>query len=233
MNGSPQPQPVPEAGPLGPLKRIAEVSAIVGALLYVAGWSYLYSYYRTFGLSVGDLDFPIQVPLIYSFPVMFTWQIIISASSTIALFWLATHGLARTRFVTFSESLISSTSMLIVCVLILGKYLSERGLDMGQREAATNMVLSTTRLYAVNFKIKAPGNKAQQGTQKSVVAPPGTTCAPGSEYRLIAHANKQYFLLIPLDSQKPKTAGGSALSVCVIPEERVESIQLQVPFPKE
>ena len=36
-------------------KQLAELSLISGALLYLSGWSYLFGYFRAFGLTPGDL----------------------------------------------------------------------------------------------------------------------------------------------------------------------------------
>jgi hypothetical protein len=47
--------------PLSFLKLIAEASAVFIGLTFVAGWSYLASYYRTFGLNPIELDIPIPV----------------------------------------------------------------------------------------------------------------------------------------------------------------------------
>ena len=52
-------------------KNVAEVSIVLTALLYAAGWTYLYSYYKSFGLSLRELDLPLQDSLVFSFRVIF------------------------------------------------------------------------------------------------------------------------------------------------------------------
>ena len=43
------------------LKLIAEASAVFIGVMFVAGWSYLASYYKTFGLNPMELDIPVPV----------------------------------------------------------------------------------------------------------------------------------------------------------------------------
>jgi hypothetical protein len=57
-------------------KKVAEASILLAALLYAMGWTYLYSYYKTFGLSLRELDLPLQDSIVFSFRVVFVfWAI--------------------------------------------------------------------------------------------------------------------------------------------------------------
>src|SRR5437763_8360286 len=52
------------------LKNLAEASVLLGAGLFLIGWSYLYSYYRAFGLSADSLNFSVDTVLVHAIPVM-------------------------------------------------------------------------------------------------------------------------------------------------------------------
>ena len=57
-------------------KKVAEASILLAALLYAMGWTYLYSYYKTFGISLREVDLPLQDSLVFSFRVVFdSWLI--------------------------------------------------------------------------------------------------------------------------------------------------------------
>ena len=54
------------------LKSLAEGSIVLGALIFVVGWSYSYGYYRSFGFSTDELKLSVDSILIHSIPVFET-----------------------------------------------------------------------------------------------------------------------------------------------------------------
>jgi len=77
------------------IKKLAEISVLLGALLFLIGWSYLYGYYSGFGLSSDDLGLsPYQV-LVHCVPVILGTGFLVAA--TIALAVLVTIGYQRVR----------------------------------------------------------------------------------------------------------------------------------------
>ena len=59
------------------LKTVAEGSIVLGAVIFVTGWSYIYGYYHHFGLSSGELNFSTQAVLVYALPVVRTWEVFV------------------------------------------------------------------------------------------------------------------------------------------------------------
>lgn len=59
-------------GSFATLKAIAEGAVVFSALTFVAGWSYLATYYRTFGLNPLELD--LSVPVVCTIAVYVLWE---------------------------------------------------------------------------------------------------------------------------------------------------------------
>jgi hypothetical protein len=60
------------------LRGVAAGALLIGAPLYACGWAYLYRYYKSFGLSLSDLDLPTYQTMVYSvpgIPLMMTWDV--------------------------------------------------------------------------------------------------------------------------------------------------------------
>jgi len=85
--------------PLAMLKALGEVSAVFVALTFVGGWSYLASYYKTFGLNPLELDLPIPVVSTIAVYVLYesVWPLIVAGVLMVAMAFLARRlqGLGR------------------------------------------------------------------------------------------------------------------------------------------
>jgi hypothetical protein len=68
----------------GFMKSVAEASVLLGAGLFLTGWSYLYGYYRGFGLSTDNLKLSANSVLVRSIPVVMTW--VFCATSVAVIF---------------------------------------------------------------------------------------------------------------------------------------------------
>jgi uncharacterized membrane protein YhaH (DUF805 family) len=76
---------------LAVLKALAEASAVFVALTFIGGWSYLASYYKTFGLNPLELDLSIPVVSTIAVYVLFesVWPLFVAAALIVALALLA------------------------------------------------------------------------------------------------------------------------------------------------
>jgi uncharacterized membrane protein YhaH (DUF805 family) len=88
-----------EDDPFALLKALAEASAVFLALTFIGGWSYLSSYYRTFGLNPLDFDFPVPVVCTIALYVLYqaVWPLLV-AGVVVAILAMAarrTHRLRR------------------------------------------------------------------------------------------------------------------------------------------
>src|ERR1700686_4727467 len=89
------------------IKRLAEVSVLLGAFLFLIGWSYFYGYYRSFGLSPDSLGVSVDSVLVHSIPVILGTAFWVSALAvTVVLFGLGYFRTTR-RFLS-NPALVSS-----------------------------------------------------------------------------------------------------------------------------
>jgi hypothetical protein len=206
--GSAGPAARPDGGILSFFKQLAELSLITGALLYLSGWSYLFGYFRAFGLTVGDLTLPVQVALAFSAPVILGWPSILLISSALILVGL-TLRLLPLRF----QSERAAGILLLICLLVAGRYLSSNGVKKGEEEAAHNMISATSVLPVITLSLK-----------------PNATlfsCANGED-RLLLHANSNYYVFNILSAPRiDQTLKGKQLSVCIVPESEVHTVKIE------
>ena len=84
---------------LSVLKALAEASAVFVALTFVGGWSYLASYYKTFGLNPLELDIPIPVVSTIAIYALYesVWPLFVAGALIVALAIVArrSRGLGR------------------------------------------------------------------------------------------------------------------------------------------
>lgn len=74
------PPPVQSAA-LERLKRLVDVAVIFLAVLYLSGWSYLYGYYKSFGIGMNELSQPSQPTLVFGMIALHAvshWMVIVS-----------------------------------------------------------------------------------------------------------------------------------------------------------
>lgn len=80
----------------GFLDSVFKAIVLVGAWLFLLGWSYLYTYYRYFGVNINSLDFPFYHYLVFSFPqfVSFGWfRTLVFLAGILTLFALTWAGM--------------------------------------------------------------------------------------------------------------------------------------------
>lgn len=83
----PPSQSPPKQDSLSVLKALAEASGVFIALTFVGGWSYLASYYKTFGLNPLELD--ISIPVVSTIAVYVlcesVWPIVVAGALILAI----------------------------------------------------------------------------------------------------------------------------------------------------
>lgn len=82
-----EPAPYPKEDPFSVLKALAEASAVFVALTFVGGWSYLASYYKTFGLNPLELDISIPVVSTIAVYVLYesVWPLFVAGALIMAM----------------------------------------------------------------------------------------------------------------------------------------------------
>lgn len=201
----------PDSGNLEPfkiLKTVAEVSIVLGAIVFVTGWSYIYGYYHHFGLSTGELNFSTQAVLVYSLPVVRTWEVFVPFFLLLAIAFVAPFRPRIAKSLTrFGQPVVV---LGVVALVILG--LSWYAGRVGKVNAERDTFLQDTTLPPV--ELFANPNSDSHGCAIDRV-----------DYRLLLRANGQIYVIVPVDVS-PQIESGS-FRVCSFPESRVQAIRVQ------
>lgn len=197
------------AGFLELLRKVAEGSVVLGALLFVAGWSYLYGYYTTFGISLGDIDFSAEVILAFSFPVVFS-----RLGSLLIVLLAVIYQLSRKYLARWHKLIIPLLVLLFgVSTWGVSRIGVQRGIDAARRDMLRRSSLLPTVAKLVLSSEAADKTALCEGTNDPLV--------------LLLHTHESYFFVEPLglasESINPKN-----LTLCVVPQERVRFILLEV-----
>jgi hypothetical protein len=192
---------------LNRLKRVAEIAVVTSALLYVAGWGYLYAYFHEFGISVGDLSLPVQISLIFSVPVLLRWWVIL----IIVVAFTAFAGLSLIKQL---DSFFKHFDVVFTIALLLltGKMISMWGAYLGDQQAKLERYSSTSNLPQATFVLKTSSPSCLRDS---------------ADPRLLLHANSQYYILRAI-GPSPTGSEGRSMTVCIIPDDQVQSVTLIV-----
>jgi hypothetical protein len=189
--------------PFQVLKALAEISIVISAGLFLVGWSYLYRYYRGFGLAASELNLPLQAILIYSLPV------IESVIKSIA-FWSGVVGLF---VVVLLLKPLLRVSVIVLALLLASPLISWYAAKVGRASANRDAFLSTSTLPFVKL----------DGTADTEVS----GCSlDESNYHLLLRAKGQIYVILPIDSTSGPISAN--LRVCAFPESRIQSTRIQV-----
>ena len=210
------PAPPPSGATVDPLsigKAMGEAAAVFVALTFIDGWSYLSSYYKTFGLNPLELDIPV--------PVVSTISIYVLYQAVWPLFALGLLALALVLVAPRLQRLNRATTAALFGLLLLisagsGVFRGRQAanLDMQiESSALPNASFLTTKLPA-RFKDAVPSCIAFESTY-------GTEKDPDF-CRLLIHSKGLYYFFRPI-------SGSSAthIDLHVLPDADVEEIHLQ------
>jgi hypothetical protein len=198
-------------------KGVASASLILAALLYIAGWTYFYQYYKYFGLNVSDLDLPLYHALLYALPVLFDsfW----SAAVTIIL--IALGGiLLNLAWVEQRMSTPLGTGVAFIVLLAAGFILSLWGAHVGRATASRDLVADRSMLPSVALQIEP---------EKSPDDSEDVAQFDRLEFKLLTHANGQYYVFRPFKEAGPVTGKlpSANVEVFAFPDSRVKKVRIQ------
>jgi len=210
---------------------ITGATVLFAALLYTAGWSYLYQYYKAFGIRVSELNVAIYDSLVYSLPVIFSdfWSI----------FWLLTAIILVGSLFSINrinENLATPLGMVLflVVILALGFWLSHKGATLGAAQAQKDMRETGGNLPGVRLKMAAETmtGRREINPKKEKTADEATGNQTTEEeefdqagFKLLVHANERYYLFRPIKESPSLPA--SNLDLYVVPDSRVRSVYIQ------
>ena len=215
---------------------IAGATVLFAALLYAAGWSYLYQYYKSFGIRVSELNLPVNDALIYSLTVIFNdgWSVFGFVLPII----IAAVVLTIRRV---SQKLLKpiAVGVALVLILVIGFCLSRKGAKLGEAQAREDMKVESANLPNVRLNVihETPSSgatgiqttdqktKTETGGEQLDVADSKEQQFAQAGFRLLIHANQHYYLFRPLKNNPSQPA--SNLDVYVVPDSRVRSTYLQ------
>lgn len=191
---------------------VAGSSIVFGGLLYAGGWSYLYQYYRHFGLEISDLDIPAYDALIYSLPVIFNsaWSAIILMVIVFTICLLFNLKRVRSKLTTSV-----SVGVLFISVLFIGFGISRYGAALGNQKAMSDMLDETSNLPNIAIEVVPADSGADDDDAVELSK---------LEFKLLAHTKGQYFIFRPFTKAG---AAGANIELLIIPESRVNKIRIQ------
>lgn len=215
---------------------ITGTTVLFAALLYAAGWSYLYQYYKSFGIRVSELNLPVYDALIYSLTVIFRdgWSVfwfillIIMASAVLTI-----------RRVSQKLSKPLAVGVFLVLILVIGFCLSRKGAQLGDAQAQEDMKVESANLP--NVRLNLIHETRSNGTTKGKTTDEKTETETNdgqpevaeameqefaqAGFRLLIHANQHYYLFRPLKNSQTQPA--SNLNMYVVPDSRVRTTYIQ------
>jgi hypothetical protein len=196
------------------LKSIAEASTVFLALAFVAGWSYLSSYYKTFGLSPTELDIPLPVVATVAVHMLYDsiWPLPVLGLLVAALVALS-H-----RFVSWRSKqgwVVAGVLLILFCSTIAALF---RGRDM----ANFDMLEETPNLPLIAFASKSESAKLGPPDQPSCVA---FQTFGTMDCKLLIHSKSTYYFFRPIPQSLASNT--DKLDLYMIPDAEVLAMHLQ------
>lgn len=114
------------------IKRLAEASVLLGAGLFLIGWSYLYGYYRAFGLSADDLSPSVNNVLVHCIPVTLGTAFRVGTLVIVLLLLAASCFRSTARWLGHPAFVLP---LIVVAGPVVSKYASSIGRDNARRDA--------------------------------------------------------------------------------------------------
>ncbi len=194
----------PEPDALAVLKALAEASGVFVALTFVGGWSYLSTYYKTFGLN--PLDLNISIPVVSTIAVYLLydarWFVSLAGILIVAL----TIAVRRIRGLGRGWVLAAVFSLLVIA--------AGGGTWWGRRVANLDTMEDTSVLPNVAFAAK--------------VMDPEPSCVEYETYgsmdcKLLLHFNSTYYFFHPVQ----KTDTGSEMNLYVLLDSDLLGVHVQ------
>jgi hypothetical protein len=189
------------------VKALAEISVVVGAGLFLVGWSYLFGYYHAFGLSPSDLGFSLQGTFMYSLPVILTRPFVLAFVAIMVL--LVVVG----RFPVITRAL-SQPALPFVLAVLTGVVASSYASSVGRASANRDSFVSSSTLQYVKLE------------SASAEAGAGGCSLDEWNYRLLLRSNAQIYVVLPVAGTEKLTTAN--VRVCIFPDSRIRATRIQV-----
>jgi hypothetical protein len=182
------------------LKALSEISALFLAVAFVGGWSYLSSYYRTFGVDSLDLEFSSSVVSTVALFVLCKelWPLILFALAA-AILAVVAHRQHRLQ-----RGWVAASLCLLMLVVIIA------AAEHGRSVADLDMLAEGSSLPNVTFAAKNNVNDlpcVEVGTF-------GTY-----DCKLLLHSKTAYYFFLPIPA-----AGAGNLNLYVLPDAQVVGV---------
>ena len=193
-----------EEDTFGALKALAEIGGLLLALAFVAGWSYMASYYTAFGLNPLELDFSVPATAAFALHVLRTsgWQM----------------GLFAVPFLLYPFSRWLGAMFRIACAVCVGGLLfwvAWVGSERGRVLAKEDMLETSPRLPDVGF------------TAKTKASEPSCLSDGTVDCKLLLHSKGSYYFFEPIRVTGDLAAASlSNLNVYMVPESEVTNVHV-------
>jgi hypothetical protein len=205
-----------EAGSLAFLKSLAEVSSVSVGFAFVVGWSYLASYYRTFGLNPMELDLPLPVVCTTAVYVLYSaaWPWLLAAWPWLLLVVALSFGwLFFGRHLQFLRRHI--TAVFLAILLFAASFAS---VSLGRRYANEDMLIDSSELPDVAFS-----SKLAKTDQPSCV---DHETYGSADCKLLLHSKGTYYFFAPIPKSKDALLGVGSLNVYALADSDVTGVHI-------
>ena len=197
------PAPYPKGDSFSVLKALAEASAVFLALTFVGGWSYLASYYKTFGLNPLELDIPIPVVSTIAVYVLYesVWPLFVAGVLILAMAIVARRLPGPGRGWT-----VAALVVLLFTTAIAGVF---RGRQVANHDALA---------YSANLPNVAFASKLKDPEPSCV----GHETYGSMDCKLLLHFKGSYYFFQPVP-----VAGAGSINVYVLADSDLAGVHIQ------
>jgi hypothetical protein len=193
------------------LGALAQLVIVFGAAVYTLGWCYLEGYYRSFGISMREVNPPTYDPVMFAFNVLLRpCPMIVVVLAIIVCGWVS-----HSKTLRILQPWLSVIFFFVAFLAAAGW-----GGHRGTEQAALDMSEESATFSTVSLVIGTPESGDFLSTENFFAE---------GDFRLLLHANGQYFVFQPLHEKlhNPTPSHGYNIMVYSIPETRVKEIRIQ------
>jgi hypothetical protein len=185
------------------LKSLTEASAIFVAFTFIGGWSYLATYYRTFGLNPNEIDVPVPVVCTTAIYVLYTAKWPLAIVGGLILGW----ALFGHRFSARQSSATAATLALLLLTV------ATAGVVEGRRRAGQDSLSRSDELPYVAFATKSRLDDQPPCVEFKTFG--------SLDCKLLAHSKAAYYFFEPI----PETGAGN-LNVYILSDSDISSAHI-------
>jgi hypothetical protein len=193
---------------LAVLKGLAEVSAIFVGFTYVGGWSYVATYYSTFGLNPLELDLSVPIVSTNFVHVLFSAWWPLSALGVVVIAW-ALLSFCLKRFVRIL------TVPILAILLIIA---STAGASCGRQRAMNDMLIDSSDLPYVSFSSRLASSDQPPCVDHQTFG--------SSDCKLLLHSKGTYYFFTPVPRAKDALIGVGSLNVYTLQDPDVMGVRI-------